>query len=92
MAVMYQSEELDPSSAAVADRLRKQAKTRAVKLVREAIACPTTSVSIKRECPLPQGACPCQPDAPSTQCSAGMEARLGLSPVCRHSLELGRLQ
>lgn len=45
MAVLYPSDELDPSSAAVADRLRKQAKTRAVRLVREAIACPNGGVT-----------------------------------------------
>jgi hypothetical protein len=37
MAIAYNSEHLDPSQAAVADRLRKQAKTRAVKEIREAM-------------------------------------------------------
>ena len=35
MAISYNSATLDPSQAAVADRLRKQAKTRAVKELRE---------------------------------------------------------
>jgi len=38
MAVLYDPQTLDLSDAAVADRLRKQAKTRAVKVLREAIA------------------------------------------------------
>jgi len=37
MAIAYNSAHLDPSQAAVADRLRKQAKTRAVKEIREAM-------------------------------------------------------
>ena len=37
MAVMYDPATLNPSSANVADRLRKQAKTRAIKLLREII-------------------------------------------------------
>jgi hypothetical protein len=37
MAIAYNSASLDPSQAAVADRLRKQAKTRAVKEMREAV-------------------------------------------------------
>ena len=37
MAIAYNSAHLDPSQAAVADRLRKQAKTRAVKEIREAV-------------------------------------------------------
>ena len=37
MAIAYDSAQLDPSQAAVADRLRKQAKTRAVKEIREAM-------------------------------------------------------
>jgi hypothetical protein len=45
MAVVYSSSGVDPSSAAVADRLRKQAKTRAVRLVREAIACPQSGIT-----------------------------------------------
>jgi hypothetical protein len=53
MAVLYPSDELDPSSAAVADRLRKQAKTRAVRLVREAIACPNGGVTQDSGCPFP---------------------------------------
>ena len=40
IAVSYDSKDLDTSCASVADRLRKQAKTRAVKVVREAIADP----------------------------------------------------
>jgi hypothetical protein len=51
MAVLYPSDELDPTSAAVADRLRKQAKTRAVRLVREAIACPNGGVTQDSGCP-----------------------------------------
>ena len=35
MAILYDPKTLDPSGAAVADRLRKQAKTRAVKVVRD---------------------------------------------------------
>jgi len=38
MAVLYDPTALDLSDASVADRLRKQAKTRAVKVLREAIA------------------------------------------------------
>jgi hypothetical protein len=49
MAVVYSSHGIDPSSAAVADRLRKQAKTRAVRLVREAIACPQSGITSERE-------------------------------------------
>lgn len=37
MAVMYESGTLNPAEANVADRLRKQAKTRAIKLLREVI-------------------------------------------------------
>ena len=35
MAVVYDPAALDPASSAIADRLRKQAKTRAIKLLRE---------------------------------------------------------
>eukprot|EP00286_Rhodomonas_abbreviata_P018167 CAMPEP_0181307304 /NCGR_PEP_ID=MMETSP1101-20121128/10798_1 /TAXON_ID=46948 /ORGANISM="Rhodomonas abbreviata, Strain Caron Lab Isolate" /LENGTH=255 /DNA_ID=CAMNT_0023413491 /DNA_START=317 /DNA_END=1080 /DNA_ORIENTATION=+ len=45
MAVEYAGVEIDASCAAVADRLRKQAKTRAVRMVREAIGDPLSSVS-----------------------------------------------
>jgi len=38
MAVMYDPQTLDLHDASVADRLRKQAKTRAVKVLRESIA------------------------------------------------------
>eukprot|EP00961_Rhodomonas_salina_P040780 547915-Rhodomonas_salina.1 len=38
MALLYDPALLDASDSAVADRLRKQAKTRAVKLIRE--VCP----------------------------------------------------
>ena len=40
IAVSYSANELDTTCASVADRLRKQAKTRAVKVLREAIADP----------------------------------------------------
>ncbi|KAJ1481273.1 hypothetical protein T484DRAFT_1808100 [Baffinella frigidus] len=37
MAVLYDPAALDPTTSAIADRLRKQAKTRAIKLLREVI-------------------------------------------------------
>ena len=37
MAVVYDPAALDPASSAIADRLRKQAKTRAIKLLREVL-------------------------------------------------------
>lgn len=45
MAIAYDSAQLDPSQAAVADRLRKQAKTRAVKEIREAMRDAPSDVS-----------------------------------------------
>jgi len=45
MIVAYDMAVLDPSDAGVADRFRKQAKTRAVKLVKEAIENPALGVS-----------------------------------------------
>mmetsp|Transcript_88604 Transcript_88604/g.235822 ORF Transcript_88604/g.235822 Transcript_88604/m.235822 type:complete len:469 (+) Transcript_88604:155-1561(+) len=45
MVVAYDKSVLDPSDAAVADRFRKQAKTRAVRLVKEAIENPSLNMS-----------------------------------------------
>ena len=45
IAVSYDAATLDPSCASVADRLRKQAKTRAVKILREAIADPASGIT-----------------------------------------------
>ena len=45
MAVTYNAASLDPSNASVADRLRKQAKTRAIKLLRELIYDPTSCLT-----------------------------------------------
>jgi len=47
MAVSYNSKDLDTSCASVADRLRKQAKTRAVKILREAIADPVCGATTR---------------------------------------------
>ena len=47
IAVSYDSNDLNISTAAVADRLRKQAKTRAVKVVREAIADPMCGATMR---------------------------------------------
>mmetsp|Transcript_39232 Transcript_39232/g.123746 ORF Transcript_39232/g.123746 Transcript_39232/m.123746 type:complete len:412 (-) Transcript_39232:86-1321(-) len=47
MAVKYNSKELDISCASVADRLRKQAKTRAVKMLKEAIADPSCGATFR---------------------------------------------
>jgi len=50
MAVSYDSSSLDPSLASVADRLRKQIKTHAVKVLREAIgdkACTLTTAMLR---------------------------------------------
>jgi hypothetical protein len=47
MAVLYDPSSLDVNDAAVADRLRKQAKTRAVRLLRESIG--DKSVGVSRE-------------------------------------------
>eukprot|EP00960_Hanusia_phi_P051457 760816-Hanusia_phi.AAC.3 len=47
MAVKYNSKELDISCASVADRLRKQAKTRAVKILKEAIADPSCGATFR---------------------------------------------
>jgi hypothetical protein len=45
MAVSYDATSLDPSQASVADRLRKQVKTHAVKVLREAIGDETCGVT-----------------------------------------------
>jgi hypothetical protein len=47
IAVSYKSDDLDTSCASVADRLRKQAKTRAVKILREAIADPVCGATTR---------------------------------------------
>jgi hypothetical protein len=47
VAVRFNSAVLDAACAGVADRLRKQAKTRAVKIVREAIADPACGASMR---------------------------------------------
>ena len=46
MALLYDPTMLDLSDSSVADRLRKQAKTRAVKVLREAIAQVVMFISI----------------------------------------------
>eukprot|EP00286_Rhodomonas_abbreviata_P020587 CAMPEP_0181310982 /NCGR_PEP_ID=MMETSP1101-20121128/12887_1 /TAXON_ID=46948 /ORGANISM="Rhodomonas abbreviata, Strain Caron Lab Isolate" /LENGTH=355 /DNA_ID=CAMNT_0023417669 /DNA_START=750 /DNA_END=1813 /DNA_ORIENTATION=+ len=45
MAVSYHVDALDPAQASIADRLRKQAKTRAIKLLREVIVDERSRVS-----------------------------------------------
>ena len=45
MALTYEAAFLDPSNASVADRLRKQAKTRAMKLLRELIYDPASKIT-----------------------------------------------